>query len=371
MENKKTKKSKHGKKNWRKNINITDIEISENKKKLKELKNKQLNNLKNEDLFELDLNTKFDNKNKILGNKTTRNKISNYEQKLIKQYKNNKLLLQNQTIDNNNNNNLKENNNNNNNLDLWGDENSNSNIKNNNNNNKINYPSLVIAHPGQSYNPNNKDLNKLLNKVVNLNKENFLNKEEKEKNLNKKFDVIESESDSDSNIDKSNIKISNNPPVTDKNKLTKREKNLKEKKKKNKLKNKEDFIKKQMKIVIQNELSLKKIQKIQKENELKKNLELKEKEKNDKINQNKIKKGIFDDKDLLENFSTKKIPLRNLNTKINPLEERWDNILKRKLIGDYDRNSNKKRNRKLNQRHILDLNNNDDFGFDHNLEIIE
>ena len=367
MENKKTKKSKHGKKNWRKNINITDIEISENKKKLKELKNKQLNNLKNEDLFELDLNTKFDNKNKILGNKTTRNKISNYEQKLIKQYKNNKLLLQNQTIDNNNNN-SKENNNNN--LDLWADENSNSNIK-NNNNNKINYPSLVIAHPGQSYNPNNKDLNKLLNKIVDLNKENVLNKEEKEKILNKKFDIIESESDSDSNINKNDIKISNNPPVTDKNKLTKREKNLKEKKKKNKLKNKEDFIKKQMKIIIQNELSLKKIQKIQKENELKKNLELKEKEKNDKINQNKIKKGIFDDKDLLENFSTKKIPLRNLNTKINPLEERWDNILKRKLIGDYDRNSNKKRNRKLNQRHILDLNNNDDFGFDHNLEIIE
>ena len=367
MENKKTKKSKHGKKNWRKNINITDIEISENKKKLKELKNKQLNNLKNEDLFELDLNTKFDNKNKILGNKTTRNKISNYEQKLIKQYKNNKLLLQNQTIDNNNNN-SKENNNNN--LDLWADENSNSNIK-NNNNNKINYPSLVIAHPGQSYNPNNKDLNKLLNKIVDLNKENVLNKEEKEKILNKKFDIIESESDSDSNINKNDIKLSNNPPVTDKNKLTKREKNLKEKKKKNKLKNKEDFIKKQMKIIIQNELSLKKIQKIQKENELKKNLELKEKEKNDKINQNKIKKGIFDDKDLLENFSTKKIPLRNLNTKINPLEERWDNILKRKLIGDYDRNSNKKRNRKLNQRHILDLNNNDDFGFDHNLEIIE
>ena len=367
MENKKTKKSKHGKKNWRKNINITDIEISENKKKLKELKNKQLNNLKNEDLFELDLNTKFDNKNKILGNKTTRNKISNYEQKLIKQYKNNKLLLQNQTIDNNNNN-SKENNNNN--LDLWADENSNSNIK-NNNNNKINYPSLVIAHPGQSYNPNNKDLNKLLNKIVDLNKENVLNKEEKEKILNKKFDIIESESDSDSNINKNNIKISNNPPVTDKNKLTKREKNLKEKKKKNKLKNKEDFIKKQMKIIIQNELSLKKIQKIQKENEIKKNLEIKEKEKKDKIHQNKIKKGIFDDKDLLENFSTKKIPLRNLNTKINPLEERWDNILKRKLIGDYDRNSNKKRNRKLNQRHILDLNNNDDFGFDHNLEIIE
>ena len=368
MENKKTKKSKHGKKNWRKNINITDIEISENKKKLKELKNKQLNNLKNEDLFELDLNTKFDNKNKILGNKTTRNKISNYEQKLIKQYKNNKLLLQNQTIDNNNNN-SKENNNNN--LDLWADENSNSNIK-NNNNNKINYPSLVIAHPGQSYNPNNKDLNKLLNKIVDLNKENVLNKEEKEKILNKKFDIIESESDSDSNINKNNIKISNNPPVTDKNKLTKREKNLKEKKKKNKLKNKEDFIKKQMKIIIQNELSLKKIQKIQKENELKKNLELKEKEKNDKINQNKIKKGIFDDKDLLENFSTKKIPLRNLNSKINPLEERWDNILKRKIIGNYDRNSNKKRNRKLNQKHILDLkNNNDDFGFDNNLTIID
>ena len=364
MENKKTKKSKHGKKNWRKNINITDIEISENKKKSKQLKNKQLNNLKNEDLFELDLNSKFEKKNIFLGNKTTRNKISNYEQKLIKQYKNNK-ILSNQTKEKKNNN-FETNKNN---LDLWGDE-KNSNINNNNNNNKIKYPSLVIPHPGQSYNPNNQDLNKLLNKIVNLNKENVINKEQNEKNLHKKFDVIQSDSEHDSLFD--NNKISNNPPVTDKNKLTKREKNRKEKKKKNKLKNKEDFNKKQMKIIIQNELSLKKIQKIQKENEIKKNLEIKEKEKKDKIHQNKIKKGIFDDKDLLENFSTKKIPLRNLNSKINPLEERWDNILKRKLIGNYDRNSNKKRNRKLNQKHILDLkNNNDDFGFDNNLTIID
>jgi hypothetical protein len=49
-----TKKSTHGKKNWRKNIDISDLEKANNVKAQDKFTNKNISNLKNEALFSLD-----------------------------------------------------------------------------------------------------------------------------------------------------------------------------------------------------------------------------------------------------------------------------------------------------------------------------
>jgi len=68
---KKAKKSKHGKKNWRKNINVSDIEQSQQKLNQELIKNQKISNLKNNDLFEIDDDLEAKNiiKNKFLGKK--------------------------------------------------------------------------------------------------------------------------------------------------------------------------------------------------------------------------------------------------------------------------------------------------------------
>ena len=50
--NKKSKKSKHGKKNWRKNIDVSDIEQTQQKINQQQIKNQKISDLKNIDLFE-------------------------------------------------------------------------------------------------------------------------------------------------------------------------------------------------------------------------------------------------------------------------------------------------------------------------------
>ena len=74
---KKSKKSKHGKKNWRKNIDISDIERSQQKLNQEKIKNQSIQNIKDQDLFELDEEDKDiidNNKNKeFLGKKTEKN----------------------------------------------------------------------------------------------------------------------------------------------------------------------------------------------------------------------------------------------------------------------------------------------------------
>jgi hypothetical protein len=53
-------------------------------------------------------------------------------------------------------------------------------------------------------------------------------------------------------------------------------------------------------------------------------------------------------KELLEDFIAKKesIPLRKMKPKNNMVNERFENILKRKVIGEYTSNYQRKRNKK-------------------------
>ncbi|MCQ2817647.1 MAG: hypothetical protein MJ252_10315 [archaeon] len=77
-----------------------------------------------------------------------------------------------------------------------------------------------------------------------------------------------------------------------------------------------------------------------------------------------IKNGIVnDDRKFFEDFQINKggISLRTMQSNNDSLGERWDNILKRNVLGEYSRdNKINKRNRKLKQMHIIDLKNRDD-----------
>ena len=237
--NKKSKKSKHGKKNWRKNIDISDIEQSQQKLNQEKIQKQKISDLKNEDLFEIDVNLEKSNlkSKKLLGKKTKKpKKVSKNEQREIKHIID---TSQTKAVLNNLDNEKKQKNNKI--YDLWGDD---TNIKSNsvvNNNLKLTYPKVPIPHPGQSYNPQKKDLNTLLTTVVEKNKylipspEPSISSENSEKN---DWDDEESE--------KITKPVANNEPVSDLNRLTKKQKKLKEKKKANKLMNKQLIEKKRM-----------------------------------------------------------------------------------------------------------------------------
>jgi len=362
---KKSKKSKHGKKNWRKNIDVTDIEKIENLRNQDKLDKNKIHQMKDEELFELDTKKK-----EFIGKKIKKKeekdkkkkKLSKMEQRKIKRIIENekeKILLK------KNENEKKEEI-----YDMWGNEENN---KNNILNKNISYPVVPLPHPGQSYNPNKKDLNHLLKKVVELNK-NIYNKEEKKykkKEINK-TNIFKSDDENEEEINISLIKISNNEPVSDLNRLTKKEKRIKEKKKVNKLIDKQNIENKKLKLEIGNMKGLKKLLKERKEYEKKEEEEKKEKEQIEKIKYNQLKKGIIDDQDLLEDFKIKNnnIPLRNLNHSVNPLSQRWENLLKRNVVGIYSREKRKK-NSKLNKMKYLDLKGDYNLGLNEDLDIIE
>ena len=84
---KKSKKSKHGKKNWRKNINVSDIEQSQQILNQEKIKNQKISDLKDADLFEIDDNLPKSSlkPQKLLGKKTKKpKKVSRQEQRQIK-----------------------------------------------------------------------------------------------------------------------------------------------------------------------------------------------------------------------------------------------------------------------------------------------
>ena len=347
---KKSKKSKHGKKNWRKNIDVLDIEQTQQKINQQQIKNQKISDLKNTDLFELDDN--LDNANikpkKFLGKKTKKpKKVSKMEQRQIKRIiesSKTKAVLNNLDKDKNQNENKI--------YDLWENNDKNNTNKNNNITLKLKYPKVPIPHPGQSYNPQKKDLNTLLTTVVEKNKylipspEPSISSENSEKN--------DWDDEASEEITKP---VANNEPVSDLNRLTKKQKKLKEKKKANKLMNRQQEEKKRIKVAISNMLGMKKFEREQKkleEEKAKKELEEKKKE---KIKNYEIKKGIIDDKELLEDFQVNKepIPLRKMREEINPLSERWENIMKRNMIGEYSNKIRKTGNRKLKKIKFMDI----------------
>ena len=240
---KKSKKSKHGKKNWRKNIDVVDIEKAENLRNQEKLDKNRIKQMSDEELFELNTNKKefIGKKIKKKEEKKKKNKkLSKMEQRKIKRIiekEKEKVLFKKDENEK-----KKEI------YDMWGNEEE---YNNNLSNKNISYPILPLPHPGQSYNPNKKDLNHLLKKVVELNKK-INNKEvnkKKEINRNNIF-KSEDEDEDEEEINTSLIKISNNEPVSDLNRLTKKEKRIKEKKKVNKLIDKQNIENKKLKLEI-------------------------------------------------------------------------------------------------------------------------
>ena len=349
---KKSKKSKHGKKNWRKNINISDIEQNQQILNQEEIKNQKISNLKDADLFELDDDLQKSNlkPQKLLGKKTKKpKKVSKQEQRQIKhiiESSKSKAVLNNPVLNKTQEENII--------YDLWGNDNNNA-SNNNTSNNKISYPQLKypkvpIPHPGQSYNPKKKDLNTLLAKVVENNK--YLVPSPEESN-----DESDNEVAWDEESEKITKPVANNEPVSDLNRLTKKQKKLKEKKKANKLINRQQEENKRIKVAVSNILGMKKFEREKKTKEEQNAKELLEQQKKEKIKNYEIKKGIINDKELLEDFQVNKgpIPLRQMKEDINPLSERWENIMKRNMIGEYSNKIRKTGNRKLKKVKFMDI----------------
>ena len=346
--NKKSKKSKHGKKNWRKNIDVSEIEQSQQKLNQEKIKSQKIKEIKDNDLFELDTNIddlkqEKGKENALIGKKTKRpKKFSKQEQRQIKriiEISGTKAIQNNLKKDKENENKI---------FDLWGSStNDNSNKTNKPN---LSYPKVPLPHPGQSYNPDKKDLNKLLTSVVENNK--YLIKEEEESDNNE--DVNNFDDEESVEITKP---VANNEPVSDLNRLTKKQKRQKEIKKANKLINKYQEQQKRIKVTINNTLGAKKLAKEQKKNEEEKKKKQIEDKKKEKIKNYEIKKGIINDKELLEDFQVNKtpIPLRKMREETNQLSERWNNIMKRKMIGEYSTKIRKPGNRKLKKIKFLDI----------------
>ena len=345
---KKLKKSKHGKKNWRKNINISDIEQNQQILNQEQIKNQKISNLKDADLFEIDNDLKKSNlkPQKLLGKKTKKpKKVSKQEQRQIKhiiESSKSKAVLNNPVQNKKQEENVI--------YDLWGNDNNDTTNKNKVSSPQLKYPKVPIPHPGQSYNPKKKDLNNLLAAVV-----------ENNKYLVSSPEPSSDESDDEVGWDEESEKITkpvaNNEPVSDLNRLTKKQKKLKEKKKANKLINRQQEQNKRIKIAVSNILGMKKFEKEKKtkeEENAKKELEEKKKE---KIKNYEIKKGIINDKELLEDFQVNKepVPLRKMREDINPLSERWENIMKRNMIGEYSNKIRKTGNRKLKKVKFMDI----------------
>lgn len=355
----KAKKSKHGKKNWRKNIDIDAIEKKQQKKNKEEIIKQTISNLKDEELFTFDYTKPTQ---KYLGRKKERKpkirQISKNEQKKLK-----RIIEANQRTQSNPIVEVKREL-----LDIWGD---------NNDDNKktkkieITYPLVPIPHPGQSYNPNKEDLSKLLHKVVDLNKPIIEIKKPKEK----KIEIMNLyNSDDDEDNTPLEHPVANNPKVDDTNRKTKKEKRLKEIKKQNILKNKQLLEKKKAKLDLHHSLSTKKILKEQKKKQEELEKKIKKEKENEKKKISMLKHGIIEDKEFLEDFQVKKeqVPLRKLKPNSNFLSDRWDNIIKRNVLGIYTRSQSKKANRKLKKIKYYDIKGeNIDYNSDEQLEIIE
>lgn len=357
---KKTKKSKHGKKNWRKNIDVTDIEENVKKINKEKIVEKTISNLKDDELFTFDTTKPTQ---KYLGRKKERKekkvkKVSKNEQRQIKRIIENKAIaepVKQEEV-------KKEN------LDLWGDDNETKPSK----KIEISYPIVPLPHPGQSYNPNKEDLSKLLHKVVDLNKKVIEKKEPKKKEKVEIRNLYESDEESDDQP--LEHPVANNPATTDENRKTRKEKRLREIKKMNILKNKQALEKKKARLELHNSLSTKKILKEQKKIEAEKAKKAKEEKEKELKRQSLIRKGIIEDKELLEDFQVKKdpVPLRKLKTSSNFLSDRWENVIKRNVLGKYTRETSKKKNRKLNKIQYLDVNGATlDYNPDEPLKIIE
>jgi len=343
-EKKKKNVSTKGKKNWRKNIDTTEIDKNQIKNLDKKINESRVGNLKNEELFTMDIIPNESQKQKFrreLAEKKIKKvkKLSIFEERKIQKMIRNKSSTK-KTSQIKNNLNDKDTYNTNNNTsnstsldhlmkteekktekiyDLWGESNpkSNSNeIKSLfkfpnsslNTNPRISYPKIPLPHPGQSYNPDKKDVLILLNKVIDNNKhinnrkiDAIVTEQQKEISAVKLYESSEDE-DEDENDENENekedvkeFKVSNNPAVMDEDRMTKKERKQKIKRKLHEIKEKELKKKKEKKIQISNSIGMKRHLKQQKiflkEQEKKRLNELKEKTEKERL----VKIGLVDE----------------------------------------------------------------------------
>lgn len=245
------KKSKHGKKNWRKNIDVSDFEKQVNQENQQKLIDQQVQSLKDEDLFVMDLDPV--NKKSFLNKKTKRaekGKISKNEERKIKRVA--ESIAKNGEEERKKNSKTES-------YDLWVEDN-------NTSGNKLisfpkpQFPKVPIPHPGQSYNPSRDDLGKLLHKVADLNKYLTHTLEEPTQEPVEQGKFISDDEEDEEEI--TDAKISNNPPVDDfTQRKTKKEKKRDIQKKLNQIKEMELKKRKENRIKLAHEKSLKRIEK--------------------------------------------------------------------------------------------------------------
>lgn len=307
---KKKKVSTKGKKNWRKNIDVTEFDKKALKKLDQNIIETNAKAMKDEDFFTLDVKPIESVRQKLLREKSEKkkNKVKklsiNEDRKIKRMLKHkqrqatteNNQQRQPELLSNQKQTQEKV-------YDLWGNTSAQTNsifkFPNSAANNPKNvvYPTIPLPHPGQSYNPAEKDVRHLLKKVVEIN-QHLAKKSEaeapKEIDPVKLYESSDSEEEEDDDAEK-DFKVSNNPAVDDTERKTKKEKKRLIQKKLNLIKEKEKVFKKQKKKQIANSLGLKRVEKQQKkflrEQEEKKIIELQEKKEKEKL----IKLGLVDE----------------------------------------------------------------------------
>merc|ERR1711957_1045381 len=283
VETKKKNVSTKGKKNWRKNIDTTEIDKKEIQDLDKKINEDKVGALKNEDLFTMD----------VIPNESSKQKFRReFEAKKVKRVK--KLsILEERKMKHMNLEHLAKNEEK---LhaparayDLWGESNQtesvfkfpvlsksygstttlNSSAK---QNARISYPKIPLPHPGQSYNPDKKDVQKLMEQVVEHNK-NINNRKIDEITYENQKDieavVLYETSDEESDYDNREItehNPSNNLAIDDGDRHTKEKRKEKRRRFLHAQKDKELQRQKQKKIAINSSIGLKKVEKGQKKN---------------------------------------------------------------------------------------------------------
>jgi hypothetical protein len=305
---KKKKVSTKGKKNWRKNIDITEFDKKALKKLDQNIIETNAKTMKDEDFFTLDVKPIESIRQKLIREKSEKKKnkvktLSINEERKIKRmlkHKQTQIEIQKNQQPALPSNQKQEQGKA---YDLWENTYASTdpifkfpNSSANQNKNVV-YPKIPLPHPGQSYNPSEKDVRHLIKKVVEIN-QHLAKKSEteapKEIEPVKLYESSDSEDDEDDNAER-DFKVSNNPAVDDTERKTKKEKKRLIQKKLNLIKEKEKVFKKQKKKQIANSLGLKRVEKQQKrflrEQEEKKIKELQEKKEKEKL----IKLGLVDE----------------------------------------------------------------------------
>lgn len=302
---KKKKVSTKGKKNWRKNIDVSDFDKKALKKLDQIIVETNAKNMKDEDFFTLDVKPVESARQRLLREKSEKKKkvkkLSIFEERKIKRMIKNKQGDQTKTnqtqqpsvVVNEKKEEEKV-------YDLWGNSSTatesifkfpNSSV---NLNKNVSYPKIPLPHPGQSYNPAEKDVKHLLKKVVEINKH-LVKKEDPEAEKEIAPVKLYESSDSEEEEEVQDFKVSNNPAVDDTERKTRKERKRLIQKKLNLLKEKEKQLKKQKKKEISTSLGLKRVEKQQKkflrEQAEKKLKELQEKKEKEKL----IKLGLVEE----------------------------------------------------------------------------